>query len=67
MAVYNTEFGTVPGLTYSPTSQYVQYFPQLSFQLSRSVSDEGSFLLKALLKTDTAGAYVIPITFTNTP
>ena len=65
--VYNTEFGTVPGLTYSPTSQYVAYFPELTFQLSRSDSNEGSFLLKALLRTDTAGAYVIPVKFTNTP
>ena len=67
LQVYNTEFGVVPGLTYSPTAQYVENYPQLSFQLGRSVSNEGTFKLNAFLKTDTAGAYIIPITFTNIP
>ena len=67
LQVFNTEFGTVPGLLYFPTAQYIEYYPQITFQLSRSVSDIGTFRLNALLKTDTAGSYIIPISFTNTP
>lgn len=67
LQVYNTEFGVVPGLLYSPTAQYIENYPQITFQLSRSVSDVGTFKLNAFLKTDNAGAYIIPITFTNTP
>lgn len=67
LQVYNTEFGAVPGLNYYPTAQYIENYPQITFQLSRSVSNEGAFKLNAFLKTDTAGAYIIPITFTNTP
>ena len=67
LQVFNTEFGTVPGLGYFPTAQYIETYPQITFQLSRSVSTEGTFKLNAFLKTDTAGAYIIPITFTNTP
>ena len=67
LQVFNTEFGAVPGLLYSPTAQYVENYPQITFTLSRSVSNEGTFRLNAFLKTDNAGAYIIPITFTNTP
>ena len=67
LQVYNTEFGVVPGLLYSPTAQYIENYPQITFQLSRSISDVGTFKLNAFLKTDNAGAYIIPITFTNTP
>ena len=67
LQVFNTEFGAVPGLGYFPTAQYIEIYPQIKFQLSRSVSNEGTFKLNAFLKTDTAGAYIIPITFTNTP
>ena len=67
LQVFNTEFGAVPGLNYYPTAQYIENNPQITFQLSRSVSTEGTFKLNAFLKTDTAGAYIIPITFTNTP
>ena len=67
LQVFNTEFGAVPGLNYYPTAQYIENYPQITFQLSRSVSTEGTFKLNAFLKTDTAGAYIIPITFTNTP
>lgn len=65
--VYNTEFGVVPGLNYWPTAQYVENYDTLTFTLSRGVSNEGTFRLNALLRTDNAGAYLIPITFTNTP
>lgn len=65
--VYNTEFGVVPGLNYWPTAQYVEIYDTLTFTLSRGVSNEGTFRLNALLRTDNAGAYIIPITFTNTP
>lgn len=65
--VYNTEFGVVPGLNYWPTAQYVENYDTLTFTLSRGVSNEGTFRLNALLRTDTAGAYLIPITLTNTP
>ena len=67
LQVFNTEFGTVPGLNYYPTAQYIENYPQITFTLSRSVSNEGTFKLNAFLKTDNAGAYIIPITFTNTP
>ncbi len=67
LQVFNSEFGVVPGLNYFPTAQYIENYPQITFQLSRSVSNEGTFKLNAFLKTDTAGAYIIPITFTNTP
>ncbi len=68
LTVYDTSLNPVvaPGLNYSPTFADASIFPNLYFQLGRTVSDVGTHRYMALLKTDTAGAYLIPITYTNT-
>lgn len=68
LTVYDTSLNPVvtPGLNYSPTYADASIFPDLYFQLGRTVSDVGTHRYTALLKTDTAGAYFIPVTYTNT-
>lgn len=67
LEVVNTEFGVCPGLNYWPTSFHFRKSIELYFQYYRSVSKVGTFKLIAHIRTNTAGAYQIPISITNTP
>lgn len=54
-----------PGLNYLANG-VIQSSHKLWFQLSRSVGDVGDFQFTAILKTDCAGTYLIPVRFSNT-
>ena len=54
-----------PGLNYLDNGIFLSSL-KLWFQLDRSVGDVGDFQFMAILKTDCAGAYFIPIRFSNT-
>ena len=56
---------TYPGLHYVANGM-IQSSKKLWFQLDRSVGSVGDFEFTAILKTDTAGTYLIPIKFSNT-
>ena len=56
---------TYPGLHYV-TNGMIQSSKKLWFQLDRSVGSVGDFEFTAILKTDTAGTYLIPVKFSNT-
>jgi len=64
--LHNPEFGVVPGLHYSADG-IIDKAHQFSFQLSRAYSIEGEHHLIYILRTSSAGTYILPITFTNTP
>ena len=57
--------GVYPGLNYLANG-VIQSSHKLWFQLSRSVGDVGDFQFTAILKTDCAGTYLIPVRFSNT-
>ena len=54
-----------PGLHYIANGMF-QSSQRLWFQLDRSVGSVGDFEFTAILKTDCAGVYLIPIKFSNT-
>lgn len=54
-----------PGLNYTANGSIISS-GQLWFQLNRSVGEVGDFSFQAILKTDCAGTYLIPIKFSNT-
>ena len=54
-----------PGLHYAANGMF-QSSGRLWFQLDRSVGKVGDFKFSAILRTDCAGTYLIPITFSNT-
>ena len=54
-----------PGLHYIANGMF-QSSQRLWFQLDRSVGNVGDFQFTAILKTDCAGVYLIPIKFSNT-
>ena len=54
-----------PGLNYLANGMF-QSSQKLWFQLDRRVGDLGDFQFTAILKTDCAGVYLIPIKFSNT-
>ena len=56
---------TYPGLHYVANGM-IQSSKKLWFQLDRSVGSVGDFEFTAILKTDTAGTYLIPVKFSNT-
>ena len=56
---------TYPGLHYVANGM-IQSSKKLWFQLDRSVGSVGDFEFTAILKTDCAGVYLIPIKFSNT-
>lgn len=56
---------TYPGLHYVADGM-IQSSKKLWFQLDRSVGSVGDFEFTAILKTDTAGTYLIPVKFSNT-
>ena len=57
--------GVYPGLSYLANG-VIQSSCKLWFQLDRSVGDVGDFEFTAILKTDCAGVYLIPVRFSNT-
>ena len=54
-----------PGLHYLANGMFNSSI-KLWFQLDRSVANVGDFAFTAILKTDSAGVYLIPIRFSNT-
>ena len=54
-----------PGLNYIANGTF-QSSGRLWFQLDRSVGNVGDFAFSAILRTDCAGVYLIPIKFSNT-
>ena len=54
-----------PGLNYTASGSF-QSSLRLRFQLDRSVGKVGDFSFTAILKTDCAGVYFIPVRFSNT-
>ena len=54
-----------PGLHYTANGSF-QSSLRLRFQLDRSVGKVGDFSFTAILKTDCAGVYLIPVRFSNT-
>ena len=56
---------TYPGLHYVANGM-IQSSKKLWFQLDRSVGSVGDFEFTAILMTDTAGTYLIPVKFSNT-
>jgi hypothetical protein len=54
-----------PGLNYTANGSF-QSSLRLRFQLDRSVGKVGDFSFTAILKTDCAGVYFIPVRFSNT-
>ena len=54
-----------PGLHYVANGTFISS-GRLWFQLDRSVGNVGDFEFTAILKTDCAGVYLIPIKFSNT-
>ena len=54
-----------PGLNYTANGSF-QSSLRLRFQLDRSVGKVGDFSFTAILKTDNAGVYMIPVRFSNT-
>lgn len=54
-----------PGLNYTASGSF-QSSLRLRFQLDRSVGKVGDFAFTAMLKTDCAGVYFIPVRFSNT-
>jgi hypothetical protein len=54
-----------PGLNYIANGMFNSSI-RLWFQLDRSVGQVGDFAFTAILKTDSAGVYLIPIRFSNT-
>lgn len=54
-----------PGLHYTANGSFISSL-RLRFQLDRSVGQVGDFALTAILRTDCAGVYFIPIRFSNT-
>ena len=56
---------TYPGLNYIANGT-IQSTKKLWFQLDRSVGNVGDFQFTAILTTDNAGVYLIPIKFSNT-
>ena len=56
---------TYPGLHYIANGTF-QSTQKLWFQLDRSVGNVGDFEFQAILRTDSAGVYLIPVKFSNT-
>ena len=56
---------TYPGLNFVANGQF-QSSLKLWFQLDRSIGQVGDFRFTAVLKTDSAGTYLIPVRFSNT-
>ena len=54
-----------PGLHYLANGMFYSSI-KLWFQLDRSAANVGDFAFTAILKTDSAGVYLIPIRFSNT-
>lgn len=60
-------FPEILGFSYSPTSATMEKTGKLEFTLWREASIEGSYQLTTILLTETAGSYVIPVSFVNVP
>ena len=60
-------FPEILGFSYSPTSATMEKTGKLEFTLWREASKEGSYQLTTILLTETAGSYVIPVSFVNVP
>jgi hypothetical protein len=57
----------VPGLSISPATGLISTPFQIVFQLYRNTSNVGNYNLTVLLKTDYAGAYLLPLRINNIP